>query len=354
MDETNLSLQEQVIVAKRDKLIAETEKAKAEKAKLDTENKELRKEHQKPLWKKKETWSIFAGTLIAWTAVAVYITFSVLPLADIRNNEVTLENTKKSDTLYLKEKQLHLAYDTLHAKAAFLATITTIVNKKDIDNKNLLIARHRVDSSYSVLYKLYTHKHEISHDEVKDEIIQLKNYLDDYKKQLKNESNYSIIRPSTFSSFASTVSSIPSSTLLQYSGTSNIDSIMKIGAFGFAYSNNIKIRPYYNGVLIKNLTIDISPKSQILSGSLIRKLLLNEKIQVGYSLDDGYVAKDFDLTGSYVFEINSDEYKVDNIVTSDPLLCSTTDNQITFSSFFASNYHYLKNNLTLDLNLIKK
>src|ERR1700761_5732716 len=96
----------QIKEAERNKLLSEINKINYEKFKIELECKVLEKQHNSSWFKKKEFWSIFVGTLIAWTAVGFYISYSILPLSqrdiiakEIENLTVKKENIRVGDSL---------------------------------------------------------------------------------------------------------------------------------------------------------------------------------------------------------------------------------------------------------------
>jgi hypothetical protein len=162
--------------AEKEKLVAETEKVNAEKRKIDLEADELKKEYLRKWIKRKEFWSILIGTLIAWTAVGFYITFFVVPLSEIHVNQATLENSKKSDTLYHKEKQLAIATEEIKKRQSNLV----ILQKENERQKSLNIKlQQQIEIFYHTINKLSLTTKEDGR--IKEETFKLKKYLDSYK-----------------------------------------------------------------------------------------------------------------------------------------------------------------------------
>lgn len=350
MAQRQASIERQIREAERDKLLAEIGKVKAETNQIDFECNESSKS-----WiKKKEFWSILVGTLIAWTAVGFYITFSVIPLSEIHNNEVTLENNKKSAALFESERQLHLAYDTLKIKNTNLNIVTLKVAQQKEEVLKLKIARKKLDSSYSVVYQLYSNKRQINANEIQKEIIKFKEYLDDYKQKQSIVTTSTQILPYDLNQFSKAnwntnlaaksqnLSGIED--LYHFSSVSIRDSLPEIG-INSIFAKTVTIRPLFNGELVKDLTIHVSmkPPSGFLSFQTSR--LLTSAFDILYN-KTGYVTSE-SLIGECTFEVNGEDYKVSDIKIAGHYFL-TNSNHVTIN--FPDNI----NKLNIDLLLEKK
>ncbi|GAB3925280.1 hypothetical protein [Mucilaginibacter myungsuensis] len=317
MEETELTLEQQIKLAEKEKLIAEANKAKAEKRKLDLEAKELKKQQSKLIYQKKEFWSIFLGTLIAWTAVAFY----VIPLAEIHNNQITLDNTKKSDSLYDKERQLKLAYDTLRKRELILIELTNVVNQQRIENSSLKTSRNKVDSTYNALYYTYISEKQINSKTFQITLGKLTTYLDQYKKQ---KANSDIV--TDFSSYTNLSEwskkadkNIP---LGYFAGTSTSTFTSELNGNDFLkksdllqsksqsiFESRVTLRPLYNENIISDLKIKIVaiPSKLGSAGLDFPSWVTNQ--EVVYSSSNGYAISHL-LSGNYKFELDDDRYKI--------------------------------------------
>ncbi len=359
------NIDDELKAAHRDKYLAQAEAAKSQKLLLDLEFKEKAKLYSKSWIKKKETWAILIGTLVAWTAVGFYITTSIIPLSEIHNNQVTLENTKKSDTLYEKEKQLKIAYDTLKHKELNLEVLNRVLNQEKNSNSKLKIARHNLDSSYSVLVRLYKNRHFISLQEIQGQFAEFRKNLNDYQLQLKAQSNHSTqIDNGFFSSLPnydpkmiSTANYWPISKDIEYTSLDSILGRSFLGQQKNRFSNaptfsqaitlpSITLRPFYNGTLIKNLTIKVymTTTPLLLSELNYQKSWKNDFFRTVEYSDLGNYVMVGTFDGTYSFEVVGNDYKVDNIVASDKTL-------LTMGNIISSLGY--KGDLTIDLNLVK-
>jgi hypothetical protein len=358
MNERQPTLDSQIKKAERDRLLAEAEKIKSEKIKIDLEANLLQKESSLLWFKKKEFWGVFSGSLIAWTAVSFYITFSVVPVSEIHNNQVTLENTKKSDSLYTKERLLNFAYDTLHKRETNLALLTIIVNRQREENNQLKIARIKVDSAYNVFYSAHKKTAGTTKADLERMLVSFKKYFEDYKAK-QSEFNSNPIPQSSLNTYGNlgynslttlgslsanqTIKSDPNSPVFSgYTGVAtsikndqtdfakyamlNLDSTHKVNGFSgfssniFLTANTVKVRPLFEGKLIDNAIIHVNEKASLV-------------IEKDLAFELGQFTLDGPLYGEYSFFIKGDVYEVKAIRTNKQFL-NSDNNSISFT--FAS------------------
>jgi len=337
MNKTESPLEEQIKAAKRDHLLSKIAVAKSEKKKIDLDFAESKKRYSKHWWQNKKVWSILAGTLIAWTAVAVYITFSVIPLSEIHIHQVTFENELKSDTLHDRERQLKLANDTLKAKERYLVILYKTLDQQKLENNKLRVSRHSLDSSYSILYRLYSSKHEVSQSEIKEQFVKFKQYLDDYKQQLKTESNPSTISLANLNPSIRQNWAMPTNyTTPTLEGSPSLDSIMKSWHRGesltlLTLSPKVTMRPLFDGAVLKDLTIRLRSMAQsFLFSSASNQYVspLTSDQVTTFSFESGY-SNTMALSGSYDCDLQSDNYEIASIRCSNSSVL-TSKNHISF------------------------
>jgi hypothetical protein len=358
MNKPKLTVEQQVKEAERDKLLAEADKARAEKIKIDLESKELLEEQSKSWWTKKSNLKGIIGAIIAIPLMAFYFDYVIGPVSEIHNVELTLENAKKSDTLNLKEKQLKQANDTLHQNQIYLSQVAKVVFQEKEANARLRQARHRVDSSNLLLYKLYTRKRSTNYNELHIEIEKFKDYLNDYKHELKEESKIPIYTSYPFTLPSNNVplkeNSVPIFGAGGYNDRFNLDSFKKsighqsLGDIGNLSPNDLVIRPLLNGVLIKDLKIRLVRQYILLDGNQI--FISGEDIEVSYADNGAYSMQT--PVGDYLFTLNNDAYTITDIRSSN-FMIPVNGATVTFSKFLAPTIGSGITN-TIDLILQKK
>lgn len=319
----------QLKTAEVEKIKAETERTRFESKKLELESNILAKNQSEHWIKKKEFWAILIGSLIAWTAVGFYIGFGAIPAMEYHNEEVKLENKKNADSIYDKERQLKLAYDTLKARQEYLVTLTnaTIKQKNEISRLHF-----KVDSIYSAITRLKNSNDLKSRNEIKDGIEELKKYIEDYKSQQKRESfTFPLISQSllpkqsdNFQNSLADYKPVSIGVLPRHYWDSIIDQksdqpfSTNLGTSG-VFSGSVEIRPLFNGTEVKDLTIHV----------IVKNLTTIEE-DINYSTFTGYRVNGF-LSGTLSFTVKGDEYRIKAIYTSPPTLIE--DNNVHFTSY---------------------
>src|SRR5690242_20557879 len=109
----NLTIDEQVKIAERDKYLAEANKAITEQARIQFELDELLKESKKEWYRKKEfgynisKWAVGIGFLI------FFINYAVLPATNKNNIELATSVAMANDSLFNRKMELKRSYAIL-------------------------------------------------------------------------------------------------------------------------------------------------------------------------------------------------------------------------------------------------
>ncbi len=276
MTKPNISIEDQVKAAERDKFLAEAKKAESERKKIDYELAESIKETSKPTWRKKEFRNTLIAIFLGLSFLGFYIEYAVLPFVNRDNLLLSVENAKAQKRLIEGQEQLHtdslklvMGEIILKQKIKYTDSLTFALN-------SLKASRHKVDSSYSILSKLYQKKQDFNSVEVQNEFIKFKQYLDEYKseKEKVNELSYSPItgywKPTTLGSITENGES--TNFLIQPS--------KKLGDSTFIFPRrNLTLRPLYKGQIVKDLTFTVSD----LLGGIQQKITYDKETNSYYA-----------------------------------------------------------------------
>lgn len=152
----NLSLEDQVKAANRDKLLAEAAKAKSEKEKVDFDLNESKKDvNQKWIFKKDSISKIATLAIFTITFLSFFIPFVVLPAFNKDNIELATQNAITKDSLYKQGKFLAIETKTLSKESQKNSALSQKLNTKETELKEAVESRKQVDSNYREVFKLY-------------------------------------------------------------------------------------------------------------------------------------------------------------------------------------------------------
>ena len=150
-----MNLDDQIKIAERDKNLAEIQKLLAERDKLYFELEETKKESKRK-WFKKNAFkqSILLG-LIGIGFLGFYITYAVIPAFQVESLHYKLENEKKADSLYKKQKKIDSEDSTLQITIRNTDSFKSELLIKEIQFDSLQKSRHKLDSSVQIIINEY-------------------------------------------------------------------------------------------------------------------------------------------------------------------------------------------------------
>lgn len=142
----NLFSEETKEILDKNKIAAEIKKLEAEAERINYDLKRQKKEDSKKWLFKEKSWPVLVSIFFGTPILGFYILFVILPAFNVENVKLNLQNQKAE--LRIFESQKKLTEDSIQLR----------LNQHITDSLNTalsiaLLEKHKLDSSYAVLFK---------------------------------------------------------------------------------------------------------------------------------------------------------------------------------------------------------
>jgi hypothetical protein len=143
---TNLLSEESKEIVDKNKIAAEIKKLEAEAERIKYDLEKQKKEDSKKWLFKEKSWPVFVSIFFGAPILGFYVTYVILPAANVENVKLNLQNQKAELRIFESQKKL--------TEDSILLQLNQHIT--DSLNKALSIAlleKQKLDSSYAVLIK---------------------------------------------------------------------------------------------------------------------------------------------------------------------------------------------------------